>query len=77
MSGMKASLRGARLMALPGTPGYLGAFVSRPPLGQHASGGSARLFAAMQDIWVSLHSAWSRFTVSTATNLDTTTSATT
>jgi hypothetical protein len=32
----------------------------RPSRGRHASGGSARLFAAMQDIWVSLHSIRSR-----------------
>jgi hypothetical protein len=55
----------------------LGAFVLRPSLGRHASGGSTRLFVAMQDIWVSLHSTWSRFTVSTVTISDTATLATT
>jgi hypothetical protein len=62
-SGMKASLWGARLMALPSTSGCLGAIDSRPSLGPHASGGPARLFAAMQDIWMSLHSIRSRIDV--------------
>jgi hypothetical protein len=52
---MKASMWGARLMALPSISGCLGAYVLRPSLGRHASSGSARLLAAMQDIWVSLH----------------------
>jgi hypothetical protein len=43
-------------MALPSASGCLGAIDLRPSLGRHASGGSARLFVAMQDIWVSLHS---------------------
>jgi hypothetical protein len=34
----------------------------RPSLGRHASSGSARLFAAMQDIWMSLHSICSKST---------------
>jgi hypothetical protein len=54
--GMKASPGGARLMALPSASGCLGAYVLRPSLGRHASSGSAGLLAAMQDIWVSLHS---------------------
>jgi hypothetical protein len=56
MLGMKASLRGARLIDLPSTSGCLGAFALRPSLGRHTSGGSARLLVATQDIWVSLHS---------------------
>jgi hypothetical protein len=40
----------------------LGAIDLRPSRGRHASSGSARLFAAMQDIWVSLHSIRSRST---------------
>jgi hypothetical protein len=63
MSGMKASSWGARLMALPSTPGCLGAIDLRPSLGQHASGGPARLFAPMQDIWMSLHSVRSKIDV--------------
>jgi hypothetical protein len=43
-------------MALPSTSGCLGTSDLRPSWDQHASGGSARLFVAMQDIWVSLHS---------------------
>jgi hypothetical protein len=42
-------------MALPTISGCLGAFSLRPSWGRNASGGSARLFAAMQNIWVSLH----------------------
>jgi hypothetical protein len=63
MSGMKASLRGARLMALPSISGSLGASDLRPSWGRHASSGSARLFVAMQDIWVSLHPIRSRLTL--------------
>jgi hypothetical protein len=48
--GTKASLWGAHLMALPSASGCLGAYVLRPSLGRHASSGSARLLAAMQDI---------------------------
>jgi hypothetical protein len=59
-TGMKASPWGARLMALPSATGCLGAYVLRPSLGRHAWSGSARLLAAMQDIWVSLHSIQSR-----------------
>jgi hypothetical protein len=59
-TGMKASPWGALLMALPSSSGCLGAHVLRPSLGRHASSGSSRLFAAMQDIWVSLHSIRSR-----------------
>jgi hypothetical protein len=55
MLAMKASLWGVLLMALPSTFGCLGAHVLRPSLGRHASSGSTRLLAAMQDIWVSLH----------------------
>jgi hypothetical protein len=62
MSGMKASPWGARLMALPSASRCLGAYVLRPSLGRHASSGSARLLAAMQDILVSLHSIRSRST---------------
>jgi hypothetical protein len=58
--GTKASPWGARLTALPSASGCLGAYVLRPSLGRHASIGSARLLAAMQDIWVSLHSIRSR-----------------
>jgi hypothetical protein len=50
-------------MALPSASGCLGAYVLRPSWGQHASSGYARLFAAMQDIWVSLHSISSRSTL--------------
>jgi hypothetical protein len=57
---MKASPWGARLMALPSTSECLGATDLRPSRGRHASSGSFRLFAAMQDIWVSLHSIQSR-----------------
>jgi hypothetical protein len=56
MSGMKTSPWGARLMTLPSASGCLGAIDLRPSLGQHASGGSAGLLVATQDIWVSLHS---------------------
>jgi hypothetical protein len=49
-SGMKASLWGARLMALPSASRCLGAIDLRPSLGRHASSGPAKLFAAMQDI---------------------------
>jgi hypothetical protein len=49
-------------MALPSTSGYLGAIHLRPSRGRHASSGSTRLLAAMQDIWVSLHSIRSRST---------------
>jgi hypothetical protein len=61
-SGMKTSLWGARLTALPSIFGCLGAIGLRPSLGRHASSGSARLFATMQDIWMSLHSIRSRST---------------
>jgi hypothetical protein len=37
------------------TSGCLGTHVLKPSLGRHASSGSARLCAAMQDIWISLH----------------------
>jgi hypothetical protein len=47
MEGMKTSLWGARLMALPSASGYLCAFVLRPSGGRHASGSSVRLLAAM------------------------------
>jgi hypothetical protein len=57
---MKASLWGARLMALPSIFGCLGAYVLRPSLGRHALSGSARLLAAMHDISVSLQSIRSR-----------------
>jgi hypothetical protein len=50
-------------MALPSTSGCLVAFDLRPSWGRHASSGSARHLAAMQDIWVSLHSIRSRSTV--------------
>jgi hypothetical protein len=60
--GVKASLWGARLMVLPSTSGCLGAIDLRPFLGWHASSGPAKLFAAMQDIWVSLHSICSKST---------------
>jgi hypothetical protein len=60
--GMKGSLWGARLMALPSISRCLAIIDPRPSLGRHASGGPARLFAAMQDIWMSLHSAQSRST---------------
>jgi hypothetical protein len=60
---MKASLWGVRLMALPSASRCLGAKYLRPSLGRHASNGSARLFAAMQDIWVSLHSIRSKVDV--------------
>jgi hypothetical protein len=36
--------------------GCLGAFNLRPSWGRHASVGSTKLFAAMQDMWMSLHS---------------------
>jgi hypothetical protein len=60
---MKASLWGAHLVALPSTSGCLGAFDLRPSWGRHASSGSARLSAAMQDIWMSLDSIRSRSTL--------------
>jgi hypothetical protein len=50
-------------MALPSTSGYLGAFDLRHFQGRHASSGSAGLLAAMQNIWVSLHSIRSRSTL--------------
>jgi hypothetical protein len=59
-SGMKASPWGARLMVLPSASGCLGTIHLRPSLGRHASGGSARLLATIQDIWVSIHSKRSR-----------------
>jgi hypothetical protein len=40
--------------------GCLGTSDLRPSWGWHASGGSTRLLAAMQDIWVSLHSICSK-----------------
>jgi hypothetical protein len=49
-------------MALPSISGCLGVIDLRPSLGRHASGGPARLFATMQDIWMSLHSTRSRST---------------
>jgi hypothetical protein len=60
---MKASPWGACLMALPSASGCLGAIHLRPSLGRHASSGPARLFAAMQDIWMSLHSIRSKIDV--------------
>jgi hypothetical protein len=60
---MKASMWGARLMALPSISGCLGASDLRPSWGRHASSGPARLLAAMQDIWVSLHSIRSRLNI--------------
>jgi hypothetical protein len=60
---MKTSPWGARLMALPSTSGCLGATNLRPSWVRHASGGPARLFATMEDIWVSPHSIHSRSTL--------------
>jgi hypothetical protein len=60
---MKASLWGAHLMALPSISRCLGTANLRLPWGRHASGGSARLFASVQDIWVSLHFVCSRPTL--------------
>jgi hypothetical protein len=59
-TGMEATLWGARLMALRSAFGCLVSYVLRPSLDRHASSGSARLLAAMQDTWVSLHSIRSR-----------------
>jgi hypothetical protein len=42
-SGVKASVWGGRIMALPSTPGAWVRFVLRPSRGRHASSGSARL----------------------------------
>jgi hypothetical protein len=62
---MKASLWGARLMALPGISRCLGAYELRPLRGRHAYKASLRsaLPNSLQlslEIWVSLHFARSR-----------------